>query len=151
MNVHRHHPTGCNLWWFDLNVLCAYARINMHRFSSYTDYKSRQMAFCFFLIKFKLCKKWFPSDSQLMRRHCCCWAISCFLRLLIGCQVFPGFGVRRQQKDQQQTRPQKAAAVLLLTGILDLDSWVRLRVGLVDHLSADLFCQNLHREISKSY
>lgn len=35
--------------------------------------------------------------------------------------------------------------VFLLTGVLDLDSGVRLRVGLVNHLRTDLLCQNLHR------
>lgn len=35
--------------------------------------------------------------------------------------------------------------VFLFTGVLDLDSGVRLRVGLVNHLRADLLCQNLHR------
>lgn len=33
---------------------------------------------------------------------------------------------------------------LALTGILDLDSGVGLRVGFVNHLSADLLRQNLH-------
>lgn len=42
------------------------------------------------------------------------------------------------------------AAVLLLTGILDLDSGVGLRVGLVNHLSADLLCQNLHGQMINS-
>lgn len=41
------------------------------------------------------------------------------------------------------------AAVLLLTGILDLDSGVGLRVGLVNHLRADLLRQNLHRQIDR--
>lgn len=36
-----------------------------------------------------------------------------------------------------------------LTGILDLDGGVGLRVGLVNHLSADLLCQNLHRQTDK--
>lgn len=36
-------------------------------------------------------------------------------------------------------------SVSVLTGILDLDSGVGLRVRLVNHLSADLLCQNLHR------
>lgn len=39
------------------------------------------------------------------------------------------------------------AAPLLLTGILDLDGGVGLGVGLVNHLSADLLCQDLHRQI----
>lgn len=37
-------------------------------------------------------------------------------------------------------------SVFVLTGILDLDSGVRLRVGLVNHLSTDLLCQNLNRQ-----
>lgn len=37
-------------------------------------------------------------------------------------------------------------SVFVLTGILDLDSGVGLRVGFVNHLSTDLLCQNLHTQ-----
>lgn len=37
----------------------------------------------------------------------------------------------------------------VLTGILDLDGGVGLRMGLVNHLSADLLRQNLHRETDR--
>lgn len=36
--------------------------------------------------------------------------------------------------------------ILVPTGILNLDSGVGLRVGFVDHLSADLLGQNLHKQ-----
>lgn len=39
------------------------------------------------------------------------------------------------------------ASVFALTGILDLDGGVGLRVGFVNHLSADLLRQNLQRQM----
>lgn len=47
-----------------------------------------------------------------------------------------------QRETNDRLKPQRS--VLPLTGILDLDSGVWLRVGFVDHLGANLLSQNLH-------
>lgn len=46
-------------------------------------------------------------------------------------------------KDQRQSY---SGFLFVLTGILDLDSGVGLRVGFVNHLSTHLLCEDLHRD-----
>lgn len=50
--------------------------------------------------------------------------------------------IGRPKNTERQT--DAGYSVFVLTGILDLDSGVRLGVGFVNHLSTDLLCQNLH-------
>lgn len=77
--------------------------------------------------------------------------------------MFPGFGNKGaptrdpftitkwtvKERAADQGAGKIPAAVLALTGILDLDGGVWFGMGLVDHLRANLLSQNLCGEISK--
>lgn len=77
--------------------------------------------------------------------------------------MFPGFGNKGaphgdpftitkwtvKERAADQSAGKIPTAVLVLTGILDLDGGVGFGMGLVDHLSANLLSQNLYGENSK--
>lgn len=56
---------------------------------------------------------------------------------------------RPKNIERQTDHASRSVFFFFLTGILDLDGGVGLRVRLVNHLSADLLCQNLHRQTDK--